>query len=629
MAKPAHAAQPMPRPPRPPASPPDELQARYRLLADNSRDLLMVTSPEGVLLYVSPASEALLGLAPERMVGRSAFEFIHPDDRAILVDRLRISVAMSSAGPAAEFRMVRRDGLIVWVEAAGSPIVDETGHVSELQVSIRDVTERRRTEARFRLMAENSRDMIGTITPGRTWGYISPASVALLGWEPHEMVGQDAYSFVHPEDAPMLAARLRGSLQGQPPPGAPPEFRMRRRDGSWVWVEGNGGPLPNGVEPTFQVVLRDVSERHRVLELAREAAQRERSIYETITDAYFQLDRDFRLVYMNPVAARMRVSGPPEQTYGKVLWEAFPDLKGSKYDLEYHRAMRDNVPVSVEEFYPRMKRWYEARAYPSKEGLSIYFHDITERKRAAETERLAYQRSLEIASLKEINNYKTAFVNTAAHELGNPLTPIRIQLRIMRAALARGSLPDARRSLETLDRNAERLVHLVEDILEGARLQASRLVVTPEPIDVPALLAEAVESYRAPAALAGMRLELAVAPLTASADPKRVGQVLDNLLSNAVKYGVSGGAIHVGAEEKDGMAHVWVRGDGRGILPDHLPHLFQPFSRIAPESGPQGSGLGLYICAGIVKNHGGTIWCDSEGEGKGATFHFTLPLHKA
>jgi PAS domain S-box-containing protein len=483
-------------------------------------------------------------------------------------------------------------------------------------------------EERYRLLAENSRDMVAVISPSGRWSYVSPASKQLLGYAPDEMLGRDAYAYVHPDDAAMLGARLRRSIDGLPPPGLPPEFRMRRADGAWVWVEGTGGPLRQGDgPPSFQVTLRDITERRTALQASAETARRLRNVYETISEAFFQLDRDFRLVYMNPVAARMRVSGAPEQVYGKVLWEAFPDLKGSRYETEYRRAMRDRVPVTVVDHYARLGKWFEARAYPSEEGLSVYFTDITERKRIEATDRLAYERSLEIAALKEINQYKTAFVNTAAHELGNPLTPIRIQLRILHEALARGQVGDADRAAKTLDRNVERLVRLVNDILEGARLQASRLVVAPERVDLAALLAEAVDSHHGAATHADMSLRVeTTAALTASADPRRVMQVLDNLLTNAVKYGRPGGSITVGAEARDGMAHVWVAGEGRGIPGEHLPHLFQPFSRVASDAGPPGSGLGLYICAGIVKNHGGQIWCVSDGPGTGATFHFTLPL---
>ncbi|MFO1532799.1 MAG: PAS domain S-box protein [Thermoplasmatota archaeon] len=621
MVAPAASQQRPPRPVRPYG------EGRFRLLAENSRDLLLLTDAQSSLRYVSPASRALLGRLPDSMLGHSAFEYIHADDRAILQERLGASIRAATAGPPAEFRMVRADGTTVWVEATGASLAGRDGRVEEIQVSVRDVSERRRAQDRYRLLAENSRDLVCIISREGAWRYVSPASRTLLGRDPAELEGQDAYASVHPDDRAVLRSRLFAGLAGEAP-GRAPEFRMRHRDGSWVWVEGTGAPVRCEGEPMgeFQVTLRDVTERRDAIQKSEDAARRERGIYESISDAYFQLDREFRIVYMNPVAARMRVSGPPEGTYGKVLWEAFPDLKGSKYDHEYHRALRDGVPVEVVEYYPRMQKWYEARAYPSKEGLSIYFHDITERKRAEETERLAYQRSLEIASLKEINHYKTAFVNTAAHELGNPLTPIRIQLRLLRSAVTRGSLPDAARSLDTLERNAERLVHLVDDILEGARLQASRLVVTPTRMDLAAVLSECVESYRGPAATARIQLDLeAPAPLAIMADPKRVAQVLYNLLSNALKYGKPGGYARVRAEMKDGAAHVSVADDGRGISPDHLPHLFQPFSRIAAEAGPAGSGLGLYICAGIVKNHGGAIWCESAGPGQGSVFHFTLP----
>ena len=207
---------------------------------------------------------------------------------------------------------------------------------------------------------------------------------------------------------------------------------MRRRDGTWVWVEGTGGPFVESGRPEFQVTLRDVTDRRQAFEAAQDALLRERQVYESIAEAYFQVDGDFRLVHMNRAAAALAGPQRPEELYGRVLWDLVPDIRGTRQEAELRRAVAEKVPVQLEEYDAKRRQWFAARAFPTKDGLSVYFQDITDRKRAEETERLAYQRSLEIASLKEINQYKTSFVNTAAHELGNPLTPIRIQASLLR-----------------------------------------------------------------------------------------------------------------------------------------------------------------------------------------------------
>jgi PAS domain S-box-containing protein len=136
------------------------------------------------------------------------------------------------------------------------------------------------------------------------------------------------------------------------------------------------------------IIFADVSDRAQAEAIAKRANQRVIEIYERIPEAFFALDREFRIVYMNPVAERMR-SAPKETVMGKVLWDAFPDLKGTRFDAEYHRAMAEMTPVSVEERYARMGMWFEATAYPTEEGLSIFFRDVTLRKKLEDESRAA------------------------------------------------------------------------------------------------------------------------------------------------------------------------------------------------------------------------------------------------
>ncbi|HWG89470.1 MAG TPA: PAS domain-containing protein [Candidatus Thermoplasmatota archaeon] len=129
-------------------------------------------------------------------------------------------------------------------------------------------------------------------------------------------------------------------------------------------------------------VCQDVTERALAEEAARRATEQTVRIYESMTDAFFAVDRDWRFIYMNPIAHRMRATLTWEEQKGKRLWDIYPDLVGTKFWTEYHRAMETGQPVSFEERYPRMDRWFEVNAYPSAEGLSVYYRDVTARKRA-------------------------------------------------------------------------------------------------------------------------------------------------------------------------------------------------------------------------------------------------------
>jgi PAS domain S-box-containing protein len=251
-------------------------------------------------------------------------------------------------------------------------------------------------------------------------------------------------------------------------------------------------------------------------------------------------------------------------------------------------------------------------------------HDITARK---QTE-AALAQLQELERLREVDRFKTHFLNIAAHELSTPLTPLRLQLAVLKTA-APGSVQQ-RKSMEILERNVDRLAALVQDILEAARLQAGRLQVRKGPQDLDTLVREAVETYQDPAEGRGIALVLkANGGLPVEADRDRIHQVLLNLLGNAWKFTPPGGRITVETVREDGMALVLVHDTGIGLVAEDIPRLFQPFSQVHDhEQRHQGTGLGLFISKGIIDLHGGRIWCRSEGPGKGATFAFALPLRQ-
>ncbi|MCA1811462.1 MAG: HAMP domain-containing histidine kinase [Halobacteriales archaeon] len=212
--------------------------------------------------------------------------------------------------------------------------------------------------------------------------------------------------------------------------------------------------------------------------------------------------------------------------------------------------------------------------------------------------------------------------------MGTPLTPIMLQVHLLKKEAA-ALEPQFGRRVEMLDRNLERLRDLVRDILDGARLQASRLALRPAAAPLSSLLVPCVQEIADVAAARGVAVAGGPWPDDpVVADPGRVHQVVMNLLWNAVKFTPQGGRVTLGARVVGGEAEVVVRDTGIGIRAADLGRLFQPFVQVhAPGQSPEaGTGLGLYICRGIVEQHGGHIWAESDGPGKGSAFGFTLPL---
>lgn len=251
---------------------------------------------------------------------------------------------------------------------------------------------------------------------------------------------------------------------------------------------------------------------------------------------------------------------------------------------------------------------------------------------AIERHRIVRERQAALERLRELERFKTQFINTAAHELNSPLTPVKLQLHLLRTEHSQGLTAKHKSSLDIMERNVDRLIALVSDVLEAARLQANRLVVKKEPIDLHQIVSESVESLQAQAKALGIELVLESRPgFRTEADPDRISQVVYNLIGNALKFTPRGGRVRVSTGKEGEFAIVRVADTGIGLRPEDFLRLFQPFSQAHEwtTSKRPGSGLGLYISQGIVEQHGGRIWCDSPGPNRGSTFSFAIPLPRS
>jgi len=230
--------------------------------------------------------------------------------------------------------------------------------------------------------------------------------------------------------------------------------------------------------------------------------------------------------------------------------------------------------------------------------------------------------------LLEVDRMKDAFVSSVSHELRTPLTSMIGYLEILRGP-AGVDLSETQRAkfLEIVDRNSHRLNKLIEDILVTSRMDSGRFKLVQEEVDLGALVSERAESIRTTAEQSNVvvRLEVAEQLPSLTADPMRLGQVIDNLLSNAVKFTTDGGTVGVTVTGDDGTLQLTVSDTGVGIPEDEVGRLFERFYRASTATEIQGTGLGLSISKGIIEAHGGTITVASE-LGIGSTFTVSLPI---
>ncbi|HET6398120.1 MAG TPA: HAMP domain-containing sensor histidine kinase, partial [Candidatus Thermoplasmatota archaeon] len=237
-------------------------------------------------------------------------------------------------------------------------------------------------------------------------------------------------------------------------------------------------------------------------------------------------------------------------------------------------------------------------------------------------ERADAKRRREVDAMRELDRLKTRFVNMAAHELGTPLTPIALQTHLL-ATTCSDLHPPQRRALAIVQRNVARMRRLVADLLDVARLENKELRLAREPVDLAALVLEAVETFDHQAERRGVQLTCRTEAVSVMGDGGRLAQVLDNLLGNALKVTPEGGRIHVELRRQGERAELHVQDTGIGLTAQQIAQLFRPFAQA--HANVEGTGLGLFITRGIVERHGGLITCQSPGAGRGATFVVTLP----
>jgi signal transduction histidine kinase len=353
---------------------------------------------------------------------------------------------------------------------------------------------------------------------------------------------------------------------------------------------------------------------------ARRAAARETTLSHYAAELLSATDEDLRLIAER--AANELLTGGRARLVIPADGDTPP---ADHHQLRFPVEVRgDTVAELVADAEPTLLE----RAHDSLMTVAAQLALALEREQLLATERETAEKLTEQnAKLRELDRMKDQFVSSVTHELRTPLTSMVGYLEIVRDGDAGKLSDDQTRFLEIVDRNCHRLNDLIDDILLTARLDSGRFSLDRQPVDLVFLAEQQVESMRATAEAADVDLRLTVGhhPPDLSADPMRLGQMLDNLLSNAIKFTPAGGHVTVTIDRRGGDAHIEVDDTGVGIPEDEVGRLFERFYRASTATAVKGTGLGLSITKAIVEAHGGTISVRSE-VGTGTAFSVDLPV---
>ena len=399
-------------------------------------------------------------------------------------------------------------------------------------------------------------------------------------------------------------------------------------------------------EATRRLVVQaeELKAQNRVL---KESEERYRALFDASSLYIGLLAADGTVVEAN--AAGIAVAGLPRaEIIGKRFWE------GSWWgDQRESRAMVKAAVRRVAELGEAFRgegairgadgelRYVDVSLTPVRDAegrihlISVFCIDLTEKKRAElalarANEELELRHRERIESLEKADQMKDQFLGILSHELRTPLNAIQGFGSVLADGLAGELAPAQTEYLRKILTSSEQMLGLVDDLLDLSRLQAGKFTLDLRTVVPTPLLGDTLAGFEAAAARQGLALVNEVPPALPAlrADPRRVSQVLGNLVSNAIKFTASGGTITVRARVEGAFVRVEVVDRGIGILPENHERIFQAFTQVdMTNTRPIGGvGLGLSIVKALVEEHGGEVGVESEGECRGSTFWFTLPV---
>ena len=624
-----------------------ESEERYRLIAENVTDIIFLLDPDTLIpIYVSPSVQKVLGYTPQEFYQSPPEDKVSSDSAKMVRSCLENAVREARADRPAEGRFevenLHKDGSPVWLEAIFGMVYDDAGKLVAVQVSNRDITERKRVEAalraseeRYRLIAENSNDVISLIDPDTLKPfYASPSFERLYGYTLKE-AGEKVFK---PEFLKIIRDSLgeivKETRAGNPIKRERLEVERFHKDGSVIWTESNLSTVidETGKLVAIQSVDRDITERKRVEAALRASEERYRLIAENANDIIFLIDPETLMpFYVSPSAEKVLGFSPQE------MCESPPEkMLKPESAKEVRRFLEKVVQDAIAGNYNEGGRFeIEQR---KKDGSFIWLdvsfnsilddsgkvaaiqcvdRDISDRKKA---EKDLARRTEELARSNEELEH---FAYVASHDLQEPLRMVASYTGLL-ARRYKGKLDsDADEFIEFAIDGATRMKQLIEDLLLYSRVGTRGKAFAP--VDTQALLNNVLLDLKVAIEDAGATVVSDHLPVV-SADWVQIGQVFQNLINNAIKFrSADPPLIKVSAKAEENHWVFSVEDNGIGIDPQFAQRIFVIFQRLHTRDKYPGTGIGLAVCKRIIERHKGRIWLEST-PGKGTVFYFTLPM---
>ncbi len=620
----------------------------YKLLIENTSDYVSLIDVTGRYIYLSP-SHRQLGYVPEELIGRSATEMLHPDDKERLQKKLLEAVKMITGSKLRSFVGIKEDldagkidfrwpdnsGNWHYFESTPDIVRNPFGNGYAILLVTRDVTERklavealRESEEKYRNLIDNMQEGVFIIQDFKL-RFANESFARLCGFSVEEVIDKDFRNFIAPEDLKIVAYRYLKRLAGFNVQKEY-EIRLMHIDGKTrITVNLNVGIIKyNGRDATMGTA-KDITDKKR------SEAEKEKLLkaISTCTEGIAITDENDRYIYTNAAFAgifgysqkeligrtwkditRQKMTGHGE----KITLETFQKNEIGSFNGELSALRKDGTTLPID---------MRATALPDENGKYIghvcVVRDIIERKMAEEVH-------IENIRLSHASKAKSEFLANMSHELRTPLNSIIGFSELMKQKISGDLNAKQEKYLENVLTSSKHLLNIINDILDLSKVESGKIELNIEKISVPGLIDECLILIKEKTTKNKIKVKknLDASLLFIEADKVRLKQVLFNLLSNASKFiKPEGCTITIRTKNDGNMARFQVSDTGIGIREKDICNLFKDFEQI--DSGLtknyEGTGLGLSISKKLIELHGGTIKAEST-YGEGSTFTFSIPI---
>jgi PAS domain S-box-containing protein len=605
-----------------------ESEEKYRNLVERANDGIVIVQ-DGIVKYINARLAEMRGVTVEEVIGTPFTDHIYPDELPEVVDRYKQRMAGEDVSTIYETTLRRRDGSKIHAEL-NAGMVTYQGKPADL-VIIRDITERKRaeealreSEEKFRGIFENVLDVYYETAIDGTILEVSPSIEILSEGQYHrdDLIGKsmnDFYSDPGKRQTLLEALQERGNVTDY-------EIKLKNRDGlvipcsisSKIRFDAQGRP------EKILGTIRDITERKRAEEALKKSEEYFRALTENSSDIIIILDKKGTITYTSPSIERF--SGyKPEELIGKSGFDFIKPIDLPKAIYDFGKSILTKDTVIPNAFRVRHKDGSERILdglgknlldNPVVAGFVMNTRDVTERKRAEEEVRRKAK------ELQEKNEELTRFTYAVAHDLRGPLVTIQTFQGHLERDIRSRDAARVGKDLGYIRNAADKMGRLLDDIRRLSRV--GRITNPSEEAPLQAIVKEALDLVAGRITGRGVKVQVTEEPVVLTGDRTRLVEVFLNLVDNAAKFMGDEPAprVEIGVEQAGEELVLHVRDNGIGIDPQLQPMLFSLFHKLDPET--EGEGIGLALVRRIVELHGGRIWVESEGPGKGATFRFTL-----